>query len=71
MTNKYIKTDVEGLVKDPVSGAILNIDTQKLDAYRKQKELAQKASSANDRLNKVENDIDDIKKMLEQLLKRP
>ena len=38
MTTKYIKTDVEGLVKDPSSGAILNIDNEKLKAYKKQKQ---------------------------------
>jgi L-serine deaminase len=70
MIDKYIKTDVEGLVKDPVSGAVLNVNTNKLEAYRKQKQLALKASTANDRLDKVENDINDIKQMLQQLLKR-
>ena len=68
--NKYIKTDVEGLVKDPVSGAILNVDNVKLDAYRKQKQNAAKASQAHERLDKVENDLNDIKHMLQQLLKR-
>jgi len=70
MSDKYIKTDVEGLVKDPISGAVLNVDVSKLSAYKKQKQLALKASAANDRLDKVENDINDIKQMLQQLLKR-
>lgn len=70
MIDKYIKTDVEGLVKDPISGAVLNVDKSKLEAYKKQKQLALKASAANDRLDKVENDINDIKQMLQQLLKR-
>jgi hypothetical protein len=63
MSNKYIKTDVEGLVKDEYSGAILNVDNEKLKAYKKQKQAAQ-------RLDKVENDINEIKHMLQQLLKR-
>ena len=63
MSNKYIKTDVEGLVKDKLSGAILNVDNEKLIAYKKQKQAAQ-------RLDKVENDINEIKNMLQQLLKR-
>lgn len=70
MMNKYVKTDVEGLVKDITSGAILNVDNDKLEAYRKAKQNASKADLANERLNKVENDIDDIKQMLQQLLKR-
>ena len=39
--DKYIKTDVEGLVKDYKSGAILNVDSNRLSAYKKQKEIAQ------------------------------
>jgi len=70
MIDKYIKTDIEGLVKDPNSGAVLNIDKSKLNAYKKQKQLALKTSMANDRIDKVENDINDIKEMLQQLLKR-
>lgn len=70
MINKYIKTDVEGLVKDQYSGAILNVDNEKLNAYKKQKHAALKASQTSERLNKVEDDINEIKHMLQQLLKR-
>ena len=70
MINKYVKTDVEGLVKDQYSGAILNVDNEKLIANKKQKQAAMKASQTADRLDKVENDIGEIKQMLQQLLKR-
>lgn len=70
MIDKYIKTDVEGLVKDKQSGAILNVDNEKLNAYKKQKQAALKASQTFNRLDKVENDIGEIKQMLQQLLKR-
>jgi hypothetical protein len=70
MNNKYYKTDFEGLVKDPDSGAVLNVDNVKLEAYKKHK-LALEASSKNvERINKVENDIKEIKEMLSQLIKR-
>lgn len=70
MTNKYIKTDVEGLVKDQYSGAILNVDNEKLSAYKKQKNAALKASQTSKRIDKIENDINQIKQMLQLLLKR-
>ena len=41
--DKYIQTDREGLVKDCISGAILNVDNAKLDAYKKQKQQAEQA----------------------------
>jgi hypothetical protein len=70
MQNKYIKTEAEGLVRDPESGAVLNVDISKLEAYRKQKEYMQNSMKNNERINKVENDLNEIKQMLSQLLKR-
>ena len=68
--DKYIKTDVDGLVKDKKSGAILNVDNTKLSSYKKQKEIAQKAVDSHKRIEKLENDMSDIKQMLQQLLQR-
>jgi len=70
MRDKYIKTDFEGVVKDPKSGAVLNVDYAKLEAYKKQKKAATQTNETASRLSKVENDINDIKEMLQQLLKR-
>ena len=68
--NKYIKTDVEGFVKDPSSGAVLNVDTEKLSAYKKQKQFYENNKKNSERIEKLENDIGDIKEMLQKLLKR-
>jgi hypothetical protein len=65
-----VKTDVEGLVKDMHSGAVLNVDNKKLEAYRKQKKFFEDQKKDSDRLDKLENDIGDIKNMLQQLIKR-
>jgi hypothetical protein len=70
MSDKYIKTNIEGLVKDTNSGAILNIDNAALEAYRRQKLAVDYAKTANDRITKLEDDIGGIKEMLQQLLKR-
>lgn len=70
MENKYYKTDFEGLMKDPQSGAVLNVDNSKLDAYKKRKQFMENNIKNTDRINKVENDIQEIKEMLSQLLKR-
>jgi hypothetical protein len=66
----YIKTDVEGLVKDSKSGAILNVDNSKLEAYKKQKNFMENNMRNSDRINKVERDLNEIKEMLSQLLQR-
>jgi hypothetical protein len=70
MNNKYYKTDVEGLVKDPQSGAVLNVDNAKLEAYKKQKATLRMNAENSERINKVERDLNEIKEMLSQLLKR-
>lgn len=65
----YIKTDVEGLVKDPNSGAILNVDNLKLDAYRKQKQVMEDRMRDKDRITKIESDINEIKSLLQAILR--
>ena len=70
MENKYYKTDYEGIVKDPNSGAILNVDNRKLSAYKKQKQMMIDNMRNAERIQKVENDLEEIKNMLNQLLKR-
>ena len=68
--DKYIKTNVEGMVKDLTSGAILNVDNRGLDAYKRQKAVLESAKSTVGRIDKLENDIGEIKQMLQLLLKR-
>ena len=65
----YIKTDVEGLVKDPESGAVLNVDNAKLDAYRKQKRFMEERSRESYRIQKVEKDLSEIKNLLQELVR--
>lgn len=70
MMDKYLETDVPGLVKDPNSGAVLSVDNAKLEAYRKQKMIFEQNRNDSQRITKLEGDIRDIKEMLQQLLKR-
>ena len=68
--NKYIQTDIEGLVKDSISGAVLNVDNAKLEAYKKQKQLAENAKNSFERIDKIEKDLIHIKEMLTKLLQK-
>lgn len=65
----YVKTDVEGLVKDTESGAILNVDNAKLAAYKKQKAFMADRTKDSERINKIENDLNEIKQLLQTLVK--
>ena len=68
MEDKYIKTDVPGLVKDKVSGAILNVDNAKLQAYKRQKRVMGNQADTKQRLDQLEGDVTEIKDMLSKLL---
>jgi hypothetical protein len=70
MSNRYHNTDVDGYIKDTDTGAVLNINSQKLETYKKQKQVFETAKQTAERINKVECDLNDIKKMLKQLLER-
>jgi hypothetical protein len=65
----YVKTEVEGLVKDTESGAILNVDNARLAAYKKQKSFMADRTRDTERINKIENDINEIKQMLQSLVR--
>ncbi len=64
-----MKARIEGfeVLKDLNSGAIISIDNVKLTAYKNQK-LAKKIGE--ERINKIENDIDEIKTLLRLLINK-
>jgi len=55
----------DGLVRDQNTGAILNLDDSAIDARRKSKQLG----SALDDINKLKNDVSEIKSLLRELIK--
>ena len=58
--------DNEDLVKDNNSGAILNINNDALRAYRQARE---KNMRMHEKVNQMENDISEIKSLLNELVK--
>jgi hypothetical protein len=73
----YLKIEGHpGLLKDSVSGAILNNDKQAIEDYKSKKMAMQRAREAKnevaelgERVDKLQNDISEIKRMLEGLVK--
>jgi K+/H+ antiporter YhaU regulatory subunit KhtT len=70
MTDKYLQTDVAGLVKDTKSQAVLNVDNKKLEAYRRQKQVMNQTVEQSQRLENVEQQISEIKQMFNILLEK-
>lgn len=68
MDNRYLK--VEGhsfLVRDSRSNAIVNRDQKGYDTY---KNLKRAKSKEKERLDKLENDVNEIKDLLIQLINK-
>jgi|TARA_B110001454_G_scaffold217041_1_gene241480 hypothetical protein len=57
------------LARDPRSGAIINMSAGKVHSANRAK-LAEERKVQEDRLNKVEEDVSEIKDMLKQLIER-
>lgn len=63
---QLIKVDGHpGLIRDPVSGAILNINKNEIATARKAKAVVRKNQS---KIEQLENDISDIKNILLRML---
>ena len=66
--SEYVKIeDHEDLVKDKTSGAVLNINNDALKAYK----MARKKNvDMQNRMNKMEDDISEIKSLLKELISK-
>lgn len=64
--------DHPNLVRDQVSGAIIDVDTEAFQRYALQKEQRlrqqQQITQLEERINNFENNLNDIKHLLQQLL---
>lgn len=67
--NRYKKIgEVPGMVKDTVTNAILNTDKEALLAYKRQKAHLKNTAQLVERVAKTEDDISEIKDLLQQIL---
>ena len=66
--------DHDNLRRDPVSGAIIDVDTRAYNTYLSQREarLSQQAKyqQLENRINNIDSDLSDIKTLLTRLLEK-
>lgn len=65
-----IKTEVEGIFRDTTNGALLNKDNDSLTAYKRIKQKNAELEETKRKVNKLENDVADIKSMMHKLLEK-
>jgi transposase-like protein len=56
------------LVRDMESKAVLNVDQQALLEHRRKKRMMTELLTHGSRIDRIENDVSEIKQMLKQLL---
>jgi len=67
---EYVKVENEpNLKKDVYNGAVLNFDSQGLFAYKNLKKSQQNLNDHVDEINKIKDDISEIKSLLKAVIK--
>jgi len=66
----YEKTDQPGYYRDLGSGAIVSTDADALRAYKLKKQKAHELNEIKNRQDSIEQDVNEIKSMLNQILEK-
>ena len=64
----YVKTDVNGLVRDVKTGAIINTNDAQLAAYRAKAARFREEENTKEELNNIKSEMSEIKALLLQVL---
>lgn len=67
---RYIKTDNKDLMRDPRTGAIININDIEYRLKKEQRKNVASAKKLQDDVNDLKNEFSELKDMLKQLINR-
>lgn len=70
MSDYYKVKDKEGLVRDAFSKAVLAVDREALLQHRNKSKVMKEILNNSDRINKLENDMAEVKNMLSLLCQK-
>ena len=70
MTDAIKVRDHKNLRRDPHSQAIINVDRQEYVAYLRKQQKAERLEHVESKVYDMQNDIKDIKQMLQQLVSK-
>ena len=65
-----LKTNIPGIYKSPISGAVLNKDNDALLAYKKKKIQDKKLASVEEDVKVLKKGISEIKELLLKLIEK-
>lgn len=64
------KTEKEGIVRDVTNGALLNRNNNALFAYKKKRQMNEDFMNFKHKINQIDNEIADIKKLLKTIAEK-
>ncbi len=70
MTDFAKVKDHKGLIRDMNSKAILNVDNESLMDHRNKKNVMKKMLENSNKIDKLENDVSEIRDMLQLIINR-
>ena len=68
MNSVFVRTEDKSFVKDMRSGAVLNIDTDGYQAFKRERERLLRQQELEEQVSDLHRDISDIKQLLQQLI---
>lgn len=66
----FIKTEIEGIIRDTKTQALLNTDNNKLDAYKKVRKKSLEMEEVKNKVNSLDKEVAVMKSMLTQILEK-
>ena len=64
----HVRTEDRNFVKDMRSGAVLNIDTEGYQAFKRERSRLLRQQELEEQVSSLQQDIGDIKQLLQQLI---
>lgn len=68
MNMKFVKTDVEGLVIDPHSKAVINMRDKDYNEYLQQRSFEIRVKNIEGEISNIRDDLKEVKDLVKQLI---
>jgi len=65
-----VKTEVDGIIRDNESGALLNSDNGALNSYKKRKQKNAEINRIREEMDELKNDVSEIKSLLTKIAEK-
>lgn len=68
--SRFVQTDVKNLIRDTNTTAVLNIDTDSLSSYKKERSRILRTEAIIEEVDSLKKEVSEIKNLLIQLVNK-